>query len=211
MTFTLLLASQNAGKRAELSRMLAGVAITLRAPEDYGIEQQSIAETGTTFAENARLKAVASARDAGIPALADDSGLCVSALAGAPGVHTARFGGAGLTDGERRQLLLSRLAALGRETERSAEFCCAVCVADPSGAILGESEGRCSGHIALSDQTGPYGFGYDPLFIPAGFGQSFAQLPDAVKDRISHRGRAILAIIPQLESLRIVHESERPL
>ena len=201
MTFTLLLASHNAGKRAELSRMFAGVAITLRAPKDYGMEQQSIAETGTTFAENARLKAVASARDAGIPALADDSGLCVSALAGAPGVHTARFGGVGLTDGERRQLLLSRLAALGRETERSAEFCCAVCVADPSGAILGESEGRCSGHIALSDQTGPYGFGYDPLFEVREYHRTFGELGPAVKRALSHRSRAMRAMVPQIVAL----------
>lgn len=208
MKFTLLLASNNAGKRAELSRMLSACAITLRSPQDFGLEHRSIAETGTDFAENARLKAIASARDAGIPALADDSGLCVTALAGAPGLHTARFGGVGLSDAERRLLLLSKLAALGDDSERSAEFRCAVCLAAPSGAILSEVEGCCSGHIAPSDQNGPYGFGYDPLFIPTGYEQSFAQLPDSVKDRISHRGRAVLAIIPKLKELRIAHESE---
>lgn len=184
--------------------MLAGLAIDIRSPQDYFLEDLDVPETGNSFAENARLKAVEFARAAGIPALADDTGLCVSALDGAPGIQTARFGGPGLNDADRRQLLLNKLELSGKGNDRRAEFRCVVCVAAPHGAILCVAEGVCHGSIAASDQSGPFGFGYDPLFIPSGHSFSFSQLPDEVKDRISHRGRAIADLRPQLEK-RLIH------
>ena len=179
--------------------MLAGLDIDIRSPQDFGLEDLDVPETGNSFAENARLKAVEFARAAGMPALADDTGLCVSALDGAPGLQTARFGGLGLNDADRRQLLLYKLEQCGKGSDRRAEFRCVVCVASPHGAIFCEAEGVCPGFIASSEQPGPFGFGYDPLFIPSGHSHSFSQLPDEVKDRISHRGRAIAALRPQLE------------
>ena len=199
----LILASGNRGKRAELARMLAGLAFELRAPQDFALCELAIDETGASFAENARLKARAYAAAAGIPALADDSGLCVTALAGAPGLHSARFGGAGLDDVARRRLLLERLADFGAGADRRAEFRCVVCLAAPDGELLCEGEGACIGHIATADLPGPHGFGYDPLFIPAEHTRSFAQLSDDIKDRISHRGRALAALRPQLARLLV--------
>ena len=184
--------------------MLAGLAIDIRSPQDFGLENLDVPETGKTFAENARRKATAYARAAGIPALADDTGLCVSALDSAPGLQTARFGGPGLNDADRRQLLLRKLKRSGKGCDRRAEFRCVVCVAAPHGTILCEVEGVCPGYIAETDQSGPFGFGYDPLFIPSGYALSFSQLPDDVKDRISHRGRAIATLRPQLEK-RLIH------
>ena len=201
MRAALLLASGNRGKRAELARMLTGLAFELRAPQNFALEKLGIAETGTSFAENARLKARTYAAAAGIPALADDSGLCVTALAGAPGLHSARFGGSGLDDAARRCLLLQRLADLGSDADRRAEFRCAVCLVAPNGEVLYQGEGTCPGRIATADLPGPHGFGYDPLFIPAAHTRSFAQLSDEIKDRISHRGRALAALRPQLARL----------
>ncbi len=198
MKTRLLLASGNQGKCAELTRLLATEKIELLAPDDLALSGLEVAETGLSFWENARLKARAYAQAAGIPALADDSGLCVEALGGEPGLHSARFGGPGLDDRGRRLHLLLKLSALTDIHERNAEFRCVLCISAPDGTILCESEGRCSGHIATVEQKGRQGFGYDPLFIPLGFKPSFAQLDDAIKDRISHRGRAIAALWPKL-------------
>ena len=154
------------------------------------------AETGETYAANAIIKAQFYARATGICALADDSGLEVEALGGAPGVYSARYAGAGACDADRRTLLLSELAQVSELAQASAEqrrarFVCVVAIAAPDGAVLNTSEGTCNGTI-IFEPRGSGGFGYDPLFVPDGFDQTFAELSDTVKNRLSHRARALL-------------------
>jgi len=143
-----------------------------------------------TFAENAIAKAQFYASATSLCALADDSGLEVTALNGAPGVFSARYAGAHASDADRRTLLLSELNKLGAPTRR-ARFVAVVAISNPNGEILNLSEGICEGTISFSPR-GTGGFGYDPLFIPEGYDQTFAELPDTIKNQISHRARALL-------------------
>ena len=186
---SLLLGTRNPGKVREIAGILGDVPWEIRSLQEF----ESIdapAETGATYADNAIIKAQFYARATGLCALADDSGLEVEALGGAPGVLSARYAGAGASDADRRALLLSELANVPAE-QRRARFVCAVAIALPNETILNLSEGPCTGNI-IFDPRGSGGFGYDPLFIPDGFNQSFAELADTIKNQLSHRARALL-------------------
>ena len=148
----------------------------------------SAPESSETYAENAIAKAQFYATATGLCALADDSGLEVEVLGGAPGVRSARYAGEGASDQDRRMLLLSEL---GQEPNRHARFVCVVAIATPSGTVLNLSEGICEGVITF-EPHGSSGFGYDPLFVPEGFAQTFAELSDSIKNEISHRARALV-------------------
>jgi XTP/dITP diphosphohydrolase len=197
---SLVIASGNAGKIREFAALLAELPLEIR-PQPEGLE---VEETGSTFAENARLKASAVALASGSWSLADDSGLAVAALNGAPGVLSARYAP---TDAERIARLLAELAvanqersALGLAAERSARFSAALAVADPSGAIRIEVEGHCPGLI-LEAPRGAGGFGYDPVFLVPEAGLTFAEMDKATKARIGHRGRAFALLEPVLREL----------
>ena len=192
----LVIASGNPGKVREFSHLLAGLGLEIR-PQPEGLE---VEETGSTFAENARLKATAAARATGAWALADDSGLAVEALGGAPGVHSARYAD---TDAARIARLLKELAtaqAADPAASRAARFTAALAVADPSGTIRLEVEGICPGTI-LKAPRGSGGFGYDPVFLVDEAGQTFAEMAKEEKARLGHRGRAFALLDPQLRAL----------
>ena len=190
----LLIGTNNEGKVREIREMLGGLAIDLcylgRIPNIIEVD-----ETGSTFAENARLKAVGYAAQSGLVTLADDSGLEVEALDGRPGVLSARYGGEETSFDEKIGLLLAEAAAAGGGLDAS--FICAICIASPDGTILAETEGVCRGQLA-SAPRGSAGFGYDPIFIPDGFDKTFAELSGEQKAQMSHRGRAFSQIIPFL-------------
>ncbi len=196
----LVIASGNADKVREFAALLAGLGLEIR-PQPEGLE---VEETGLTFMENARLKAIAVAQATGCWALADDSGLAVDALAGAPGVHSARYAA---SDPERIARLLAALgaanqqrAAAGLAAQRSARFTAALALADPSGILRLEVEGHCPGEI-LETPRGSGGFGYDPVFLVPETGLSFAEMDKATKARIGHRGRAFALLEPGLRGL----------
>jgi XTP/dITP diphosphohydrolase len=186
---SLLLGTRNPGKVREIETILGEVPWCIRSLREFdGVEVA--AEIGDTYADNAIIKARFYARATGICALADDSGLEVEALGGAPGVFSARYAGAGALDAERRTLLLADLAGVPA-SERTARFDCVVATAMPDGTVLNTSEGTCDGKI-IFEPRGSGGFGYDPLFVPDGFNETFAELPDNIKNRLSHRARALL-------------------
>jgi XTP/dITP diphosphohydrolase len=190
MASILVIASSNAGKVREFGHLLAELQLKIR-PQPEGLE---VEETGDTFAANARLKASAVARASGCWALADDSGLSVKALGGAPGVHSARYAE---TDAARIARLLRSGAGA---SHRSARFTAALAVADPSGAIRLEVEGSCSG-VILEESRGTEGFGYDPVFFVPEAGLTYAEMDKALKGRIGHRGQAFALLAPQLQVL----------
>ena len=194
MTQTLLVATHNRGKVAEFAEMLADLDLAWVGLDDLGI-RQDVAETGQTFQANAELKALAYAAQTGLLTLADDSGLEVDALDGQPGVLTARYGGAGLSHQERYALLLRNLDGVP-EAARTARFRCVIALARPEG-VVGTAVGVCEGRIAF-EPAGSGGFGYDPVFFLPDRNLTMAQLPSAVKHQISHRGRALRAILPLL-------------
>ena len=184
----LLLATSNPGKVREFWRILEGLEYDVVTPASLGLELE-VAETGTSYAENASLKALAFARAGQCLALADDSGIEVDALGGAPGVLSARFGGPGLDDSGRTALLVSKLAGVP-VASRTARYRAVVAVAGPDGhAEL--FEGVQEGTIACAPR-GTNGFGYDPVFLVDG-ARTQAEIPDAEKDEISHRGKAVRA------------------
>jgi XTP/dITP diphosphohydrolase len=185
-----VLATLNAGKVREFAAALDGSGIRLAAAIDLGLERFP-AETGATYEENALGKAGFAAARLGRVALADDSGLEVDALGGAPGVRSARFGGPGLTDGERIAHLLDRLRHVPLP-QRTARFVSVIVVAAPSGAVA-TFEGRTEGTILLGPR-GDDGFGYDPVFRSSELGMTFAEATLAEKQRVSHRGRALAAL-----------------
>jgi XTP/dITP diphosphohydrolase len=196
----LVIASGNAGKVREFAALLAGFDLEIR-PQPEGLE---VEETGLTFAENARLKAIAVAQATGCWALADDSGLAVDALDGAPGVYSARYAA---SDSQRIERLLAALgaangqrAAAGLTPQRSARFTAALALADPSGNPRLEVEGHCPGEI-LETPRGSGGFGYDPVFLVPETGLSFAEMDKATKARLGHRGRAFALLEPGLRAL----------
>lgn len=184
----LLVATGNAGKVRELSDLLAGLPLRLRLLSEFeGVPEAE--ETGETFAENAALKALHYSSRTGLLTLSDDSGLAVDALGGAPGVYSARYAGARATYAERMAKLLAAVEAAGG-ADRRARFVCVIALADPSAGTLETFEGVCEGRIADAPR-GAGGFGYDPVFVPDGYEQTFAELPAAVKQRISHRAHAL--------------------
>ena len=196
----LVIASGNAGKIREFAHLLASLPLAVR-PQPDGLE---VEETGTTFAANARLKAEAVARATGQWALADDSGLAVAALGGAPGVHSARYAD---SDTARIARLLKELGEADRQrqqqglpSDRGAAFVAALAVADPSGVIRLEVEGRCDG-VILESPRGNGGFGYDPVFFVPETGLSYAEMDKGLKGRLGHRGKAFTRLEPGLREL----------
>jgi XTP/dITP diphosphohydrolase len=190
----LLVATRNKGKVAELADLLAGLQIKWQGLEDIP-QVDDVAETGRTFEENAILKATSYAEQTGLLTLADDSGLEVDALDGRPGVHTARYGGLRLTPVQRYKLLLEDMNGVPWP-KRTARFRCVMALATPKG-VIGTESGVCEGMIAL-EPAGEGGFGYDPIFYLPEMRKTMAQLPAGEKQRISHRGRAVVAITPLL-------------
>lgn len=190
-----LIATKNTGKIEELIELLADLPFRLRSLKDFSniVEPE---ETGATFAENAALKAKSYGLQTGFWVLADDSGLEVEALNGAPGVFSARYAGLNATDEERVEKLLKELGQTS-DSNRRARFVCAIAVGDKKGDIKFIAEGICDGAIALR-ASGGGGFGYDPIFIPDGFSETFGELSSNIKQQISHRARAINKIIQYL-------------
>ena len=188
---TLLLGTRNPGKVIEITSILANSEWSFSSLEEFPNVGEA-EENFITFAENAIAKAQFYASATGLCALADDSGLEVTALNGAPGVFSARYAGVNASDADRRTLLISELSKV-EDLDRRARFAAVVAICKPNGEILNISEGACSGVIALQPR-GTGGFGYDPLFIPDGYDQTFAELPDTIKNQISHRARALLGM-----------------
>lgn len=192
----LLIATRNPGKVREVGSLLEAYPLRLRSLAEFP-QTSEVEETGATFAENAALKAQAYAAQTGCWTLADDSGLEVDALDGAPGVHSARYGGAGArSDAARVERLLEALSSTG-DTQRRARFICVIAIADAEGQLVDLFTGSCEGRIA-PEPRGSGGFGYDPVFVPDGYEQSFGELPSEIKQNISHRARALRAAIPFL-------------
>lgn len=187
---TVIVATGNPGKLEEMQTYLTDLGWELALkPSEIDVE-----ETGTTFLENARLKASEVAKATGQWAIADDSGLMVDALGGAPGLYTARYG---RTDAERITRLLNELA---EADNRTAQFVCAIALARPDGTIALQTEGVCPGEIA-PEPRGEGGFGYDPVFYVPSQGQTFAEMSQADKDHISHRGVAFAQLMPELQAI----------
>lgn len=186
----IVVASRNQKKVNELVRLLEGMPFDVSSLADYP-EMPETEETGSTFAENAAIKALAAARFTGELAIADDSGLVVDALGGEPGVYSARYAGVQgpEMDAANNALLLERLEQTPPE-QRTARFVCAVAIADRTG-VLWKGQGTVEGRVAEALRGPADAFGYDPLFIPEGFMQTFAEMDPAAKDGISHRGRAL--------------------
>lgn len=197
----ILVGTKNAGKVKELKNLLADIPVKLRSLDEFEntIEPE---ETGATFYENAALKAVYYAEKTGLAALADDSGLEVAALNNAPGVYSARYGGKDSSDAEKIVKLLAELKNSGSEN-RAARFVCAIVLTNEAGEKIFEAEGICDGRIA-DQPRGENGFGYDPIFIPEGFDQTFGELSGEIKSELSHRARAIGKIIRFLRDFTAV-------
>jgi XTP/dITP diphosphohydrolase len=186
----LVVATQNVGKLKELQQHLVGLSWDLELmPPELDIE-----ETGTTFLENACLKASQTAQSTGKWALADDSGLSITALNDAPGVYSARYG---TSDTDRMTRVLREL---GESTEREARFICVMALARPDGEVVCQAEGVCPG-VILHERRGTGGFGYDPIFYVPEVGQTFAEMSPEQKRTVSHRGRAFAALLPQMKAL----------
>lgn len=196
----LLLATRNEGKLRELRHLVADLPINVFSLADFA-QTHEVPETGSSFSENASLKAVGYALQTQMMTLADDSGLEVDALGGAPGIFSARYAGKDASDAQRTNKLLQELS--GTEAgNRSARFVSAVAVASANGEILNLSTGSCEGRIDLTP-SGNQGFGYDPVFIPNGYQQSFGALDPEIKNQISHRARALLGVRAYLLTLTI--------
>lgn len=185
----IIIATHNKKKLAEMERILNPLGIEVSTAQ-----LQEVDETGTTFAENAYLKANAACKEIGLPAIADDSGLEVDALNGAPGIYSARYAGEHATDLQKMEKLLCELKDVPKE-KRTARFICSICCVFPNGDCI-TAEGSCEGKIAF-ELTGDGGFGYDPIFLVGE--QSFGQLSDKEKDHMSHRGKALMLFSQKLQ------------
>jgi XTP/dITP diphosphohydrolase len=194
----ILLATNNRGKLLELQQLLSDWEnVQLLSPKMVGIDLD-VAETGSTYRENATLKAKAFARESGLLTLADDSGLEVDALDGAPGIHSKRYSPQpGATDADRRALLIANLQ--GNPTPWTARFRACVAICTPEGAVQ-TVDGKCEGEI-IAEERGTNGFGYDPIFYFPPLGHTMAELTDEEKNGVSHRGNAVRAAIPLLVEL----------
>ena len=190
----LVLASKNAHKLTEMRDILSQLGVDVVLEAEAGVDVD-VEETGSTFEENARLKARAVMEASGLPAIADDSGLCVDALNGAPGVYSARYGGPELDDAGRYRLLLENMRG---QLDRRCRFVSAICCCFPNGDMV-EARGECPGTLAYAPR-GEDGFGYDPVFFVPGLKKTFAQLTPAEKNAISHRGNALKAFREKLEA-----------
>lgn len=201
MTFELLISTQNPGKLHEYQRLFAGLDITYRTLNEVGLAAMDVEENADTFAGNAELKACAYAQAAKLWALADDSGLCVDALDGAPGVYSARYAGPGASDAERRAKLLQELRDIP-PGKRTAYFMCVIVLYNPFRQTPYIAEGRVNGTIATEESTGPHGFGYDAIFIPEGYTVTLADIPTEEKNQFSHRARAAEQMVPIIKRIQ---------
>jgi XTP/dITP diphosphohydrolase len=192
---TLVIATGNNGKKSEIKDLLAGFPVQVKNLNDFG-PIPGVEETGETFDENAYIKASVTARLLGLPALADDSGLVVEALDGAPGVYSARYAGENATDGARCARLLGEMEG---EKNRRAAFECVISIAVPTGAAL-TYEAHCDGRIA-DHAVGKKGFGYDPIFYYPPLKKTFAELDGEEKNKVSHRGRAFKEIRSEFDKV----------
>ncbi len=191
----LVIATRNKGKTSEIRSLLKDFPIEIKNLNDFGPIPE-VEEDGDTFDDNAYKKASFAARVLGFPALADDSGLVVAALDGRPGVHSARYGGADATDEDRCEKLLSEMKGLAN---RQAAFECVISIAVPAGPAL-TYEGRCEGLITEAPE-GRNGFGYDPVFYYPPLGKTFAQLSGEEKNRVSHRGKALMEVREEFDKV----------
>jgi len=191
----ILIATTNEGKIAEFRSLLFDERLEFIGLDAFS-DIPDIEETGNTFAENAKLKAVSYSSYFGLHTLADDSGLEVEALNGRPGVFSARYGGVNIDYAAKIRLLLDEINAAEKRS-RTASFVSHIVFASPDGDVLFEAEGVCEGSIAF-EPKGSNGFGYDPVFIPDGFDQTFGELSDDVKQKVSHRAHAIAKIMRYL-------------
>jgi XTP/dITP diphosphohydrolase len=193
----LLIATNNKGKVREFQDLLTGIPFQLVTPGDLNLNLE-VEESGDTYEANARLKALAFGRASGLLTLADDSGLEVDALNGAPGIHSARYAGPAAKDGNKIEYLLSKLVGVPME-KRTARFRCVIAIATPAGAVR-YCSGACEGLITLIPR-GAAGFGYDPVFLFPDLSKTMAELPEEVKNQLSHRGRAAREAVKLLKSL----------
>jgi XTP/dITP diphosphohydrolase len=202
---TLVIATTNPGKADEIRDMLKGFPVNIKSLADFG-PVPAVAEDGETFDDNAYKKAGFTSKILGLPALADDSGLLVDALDGAPGVFSARYAGENATDEQRYTKLLNEMEG---QTNRQAAFECVISIAVPSGPAL-TYEARCEGLIAAAP-SGDYGFGYDPVFYYPRLKKTFAQLSREEKSRVSHRGKALQELRKEFEKVLIWIEQNMPI
>ena len=197
----LILASNNKNKLREFRELVAGLDVELISQREAGCDFE-VEETGTTFEENAFLKASAVTKATGIAAFADDSGLVVDALGGEPGVYSARYcPKPGATDEDRYNYLLSRLE---NAENRTARFVCTICCTLPNGDII-RTRGECEGYI-LREPVGNGGFGYDPVFQPGGYDRSMAEMGTEIKNQISHRAKALAKFKEELRDYNASHK-----
>lgn len=196
----LLAATTNRGKIVEIAEILSGLGVTVMTPEEIDLHID-VKEDGATFAENALIKARAWSEAAGMPALADDSGLCVDALDGRPGVMSARFSGSDATDEKNIELLLRSLQS---KTQRTARFVCAVALAWQTGEVI-LAEGRYEG-IIIDEPRGRGGFGYDPVFLDPELNKTLAQMSPGEKNARSHRRKALDALKTRLQESGLLHD-----
>jgi XTP/dITP diphosphohydrolase len=194
----LLIATHNAGKIRELTALLSNLPLRLRRLSEFP-QIEEVEETGETFAANAELKARLYSRQTNLWTLADDSGLEVDALGGAPGVLSARYSGVNATDAERNALLLAALNGTD-DPQRTARFICVIALYELESETTKLFTGACEGRISRHPR-GNNGFGYDPLFIPTGYAQTFGELPDELKQQLSHRARALAGVRAYLQGL----------
>ena len=198
----LVLASKNKKKLAEMNDILSHLGVEVCSEAEAGVDVE-VEETGTTFEENSLLKARAVMEASGLPAIADDSGLCVDALNGAPGVYSARYGGPGLDDPGRVRLLLENMRG---QMPRTCRFVSVITCCFPNGDVL-SARGECEGTVAFTP-IGEGGFGYDPVFFVPSLKKTFAQLTAEEKNAISHRGKALEAF--QVKLREYLEKSGRP-
>jgi len=195
MAQSIVLATKNAGKVKEFQQLLHDFPVEIKNLNDFGPIPEVI-EDGATFDDNAYKKAVFTAKVLGLPAIADDSGLVVEALGGAPGVKSARYAGENATDQENTAKLLREMEGI---TDRRAAFHCVISIAVPSGPAL-TYEGRCEGEITLKPK-GISGFGYDPVFYFPDYGRTFAEISSEEKNRVSHRGKALREVAAEFDKI----------
>ncbi|MBR2893608.1 MAG: XTP/dITP diphosphatase [Clostridia bacterium] len=192
----IIIATHNKHKLQEMSRILSPMGYEVVTDRDLGIELTDAEENGETFLDNARIKAESGCRESGLPCIADDSGLCVDALGGAPGVFSARYSGVHGDDDANNKRLLAELEGVPTE-KRTAHFACAICVSFPDGSEI-TATGKCEGYIGY-EKKGENGFGYDPLFMVGD--RSLAEMTAGEKDAISHRGNALKELQKILPSI----------
>ncbi len=203
-SITLVIATRNTGKTSEIRDLLKGFPINIKNLDDFGPIPQ-VEEDGNTFDENAYKKASFTAKILGLPALADDSGLLVEALGGAPGIHSARYAGENATDEQRRAKLLQEMEG---KTDRRAAFECVISIAVPTGPAL-TYEARCEGLIT-TEPAGSNGFGYDPVFYYPPLKKTFAELTMQEKSHVSHRGKALRELRDEFDKVLIWIDQNMP-